>query len=75
MREYLFGEIVFIGAGAQVYPSFTPSAIVRRVDDVHYFANDDEADDYMVENNYDGYLCPETYKGRIIRMGDYVGTV
>jgi hypothetical protein len=75
MKEYLFGEIVFIGAGAQVYPSFTPSAIVRRVDDTRYFANDDEADDHMVENNYDGYLCPETYHGRIIRTGQHVGTV
>jgi hypothetical protein len=71
MAEYIFGEIVFIGAGTQIYPSHTPSAIIRRIDD-KWIINGDaltadmKAEQIMVDNGYDGYLCPETYTGRII---------
>lgn len=71
MKEYLFGDIILMGEGTQIYTSFTPSAIIRRIDDTQSFATEDEADDYMVANGYDAYLCPETYRGRLIKTQDY----
>jgi hypothetical protein len=73
MREYLFGEIVFIGEGSQISPHMTPSAIVRRIDDKWLIGGgsleaDMTAEQIMMENHYDAYLCIEAYKGRVILM-------
>jgi hypothetical protein len=75
MREYIFGEIMFTGAGSQVNPHHTPSAIVRRIDDKYLIGGDrntadDIAEQIMVDNHYDGYLCIEAYKGRVIIMDE-----
>ena len=75
MKEYIFGEIIFVGAGSQINPHMTPSAIVRRIDDKYLIGGDsntadDTAEQIMVDNHYDGYLCLETYKGRVILMDE-----
>jgi hypothetical protein len=75
MREYIFGEIVFIGEGSQISTHMTPSAIVRRIDDKWLINGtplecDMTADRIMMENHYDAYLCIEAYKGRVILMDE-----
>jgi len=75
MREYIFGEINFVGDGAQINPTHTPSAIVRTVD-AKYLINgtpyecDALAEQIMLENGYSAYLCIEAYKGRVIVMDE-----
>lgn len=41
-----------------------PCAIIRRVD-ARLLMDADQADDYMMENNYDAYLVPSQFQGEI----------
>jgi hypothetical protein len=71
VKEYIFGEIIFVGEGSQINPRHTASAIVRRIDERYLLPDDIKvaepmADEIMIKHGYDGYLCPTTYKGRII---------
>ena len=72
MSEYIFGEIVFIGEGSEISPHMTPSAIIRRIDQKYLIGGGRDADyiaeQIMIENGYDGYLCLEKYNGRVILM-------
>jgi hypothetical protein len=75
MKEYIFGEIVFIGEGSQISTHMTPSAIVRKIEDKWLIGGDrntadDIAEQIMVDNHYDAYLCIEAYKGRVILMDE-----
>jgi len=75
MREYIFGEINFIGEGSQIRPTHTSSAIVRTVD-AKYLINgtpyecETLAEQIMLENGYPAYLCIEAYNGRVILMDE-----
>ncbi len=75
MSEYIFGEIVFIGEGSQISTHMTPSAIIRRIDAKWLIGGDSytadtTAEQIMMENHYDAYLCIETYNGRVIVMDE-----
>jgi hypothetical protein len=75
MREYIFGEIVFIGEGSQISTHMTPSAIVRRIDDKWLIGGDrntadDIAEQIMVDKGYEAYLCIGAYNGRVIIMDE-----
>ena len=57
--------------GSFTFGSFTigddtnPMAIVNRIDHVARMTAD-EAEEYMIENNYDSYLIPRLYDGEIV---------
>ncbi len=75
MKEYIFGEIVFIGEGSQISTHMTPSAIVRKIEDKWLIGGDsntadDIAEQIMVDKGYEAYLCLETYNGRVIIMDE-----
>jgi hypothetical protein len=75
MREYLFGEIVFLGEGSQISTHMTPSAIVRRIDAKWLIGGkpleaDMTAEQIMTDNHYDAYLCIGAYKGRVIMIDE-----
>lgn len=54
MKTYYFGDIEFgdFAKGDDYYPV----ALIRAVHEVREFATEDEADNYMVENQYSGYI-------------------
>jgi len=75
MKEYIFGEIVFVGEGSQINPRMTPSAIVRKIEDKWLIGGsqlerETIAEQIMMDNHYEAYLCLETYNGRVIMMDE-----
>lgn len=54
MKTYYFGDMEFgdFAKGEDYYPV----ALIRAVHDVRQFATEEEANDYMVENHYSGYI-------------------
>lgn len=62
MRVVLFGNFSFgdFVKGNDRYPC----AIIHEVQDQRVMA-EDEADDYMVANHFDGYLIPAVFQGEI----------
>lgn len=72
MAEYIFGDMEFMGRGSQLCPTLDPAALVWQVEDIIDFANDEDAERYCREEQYDAYLCPETYAGKVIYMDEYM---
>lgn len=62
MRVVLFGNFSF-GDFVKGNDSY-PCAIVHEVQDQRVMS-EDEADDFMVANHFDGYLIPSVFKGEI----------
>lgn len=54
MKTYYFGDMEFgdFAKGDDYYPV----ALIHAVHDVRQFATEEEANDYMVENHYSGYI-------------------
>jgi len=55
MKTYYFGAIEFgdFQKGNDLYPV----ALVHRIDEVRDFADDEQADDYMVDQGFSAYLA------------------
>lgn len=62
MRVILFGNFSF-GDFVKGKDRF-PCAIVHKVLDQRVMS-EDEADDFMMEHHYDGYLIPSIFQGEI----------
>jgi len=74
VTEYIFGDIIYVGAGSHINPTHTPSVIVRRIDESYMLPDDrvvaeELAQDIMEDNNYNGWLCVANYTGRVIFIG------
>ena len=62
MRTILFGDFEF-GEFVKGRDSF-PCAIIHEIQDVQVMA-EDEADDFMADNHFSGYLIPAIFEGEI----------
>jgi hypothetical protein len=58
MKTYYFGEIEF--GDFIKHEDYHPIALISRVDQVREFATEDEAENYMVEHGYSGYIDANT---------------
>jgi hypothetical protein len=65
-----FGRMTH-GAFVKGYDS-TEMVIVHSIDHVEPRMTEEEADDYMIANNYDSYLMPDTFLGEIVYDDSHV---
>lgn len=72
MPEYIFGDIDFSGRGSQITPTLDPTALVWKVEDIMNFGNDEGAEEYLREEGYSAYVCPDTYNGKVVYMDEYM---
>jgi len=50
----------------------TPMVIIHNIDHVEPRMTEEEADDYMIANNYDSYLMPDTFLGEVVYDNSHV---
>jgi hypothetical protein len=50
----------------------TPMVIIHNIEHVVPRMTEEEADDFMIANNYDSYLIPDTFMGEIVYDDSHV---